>query len=383
MNAQPTDVDTYAVRWRRLRALMKKEWLQILRDPSALIVALVLPLFLLFMFGYGVSLDASSIRLGLAIESPSAETAWFQAALDNTPFFRIQTARDRAALDDELMAGHLDGIVVLAGDFSQKLARGVTAPVQVITNGSDPNTAGLVSGYVQGAWQNWLAQRAMSTGGAAALPVRVEPRVWFNPELKSRNFLVPGSIALIQMLIGTLLTALVVAREWERGTIESLLATPTGIAEFLISKLVPNFILGMAAMAVSVTAAVFLFGIPLRGSLLALVALTAAFQACALSVGLLASTVSHSQFVATQIAMFAAFLPGFFLSGFIFDLSGTPLAIRVLSHIVPARYYVQGLQTIFLAGDVPGLLLRCMAALMGLAGLLLFVVVRKTRTRLD
>jgi len=383
MTAPIDDTNTLAVRWRRLRALMKKEWLQILRDPSALLVALVLPLFLLFMFGYGVSLDASSVRLGLAIESPTSETSWFQASLENTPFFKIVTARHRAALDDELMTGHLDGIVVLAGDFSQKLARGETAPVQIITDGSDPNTAGLVSGYVQGAWQSWLAQRALSSGAAMALPIRIEPQVWFNPELKSRRFLVPGSIALIQMLIGTLLTALVVAREWERGTIESLLATPTGVAEFLISKLVPNFMLGMAAMVVSVTAAVFLFDIPLRGSLLALVALTAAFQACALSVGLLASTVSHSQFVATQIAMFASFLPGFFLSGFIFDLSGTPLTIRILSYIVPARYYVQGLQTIFLAGDVPGLLLRCMAALLGLACVLLLIVVRKTKTRLD
>lgn len=375
--------DSKIARYTRFHGLFKKEILQILRDPSSWIIALVLPVFLLFLFGYGVSLDASHVRLGVLVESPTPETREFTSALEFSGFFRLHPAHSRAPLEADLVSGQLDGMVILAQDFNARLLRGETAPIQLITDGSDPNTAGLVAGYVQGVWQTWLQQRASQQGVELSMPIRLEPRVWFNPEAKSRHFLVPGVIALIQMLIGTLLTALVVAREWERGTIEALLATPVTTAEMLLAKLLPNFLLGMAAMVISVLLAVFLFEVPLRGSLWALSLVTAAFLACALSVGLLASTLSRSQFVATQVAMLASFLPGFFLSGFLFELSGTPAPIRAISHIVPARYYVQSLQTIFLAGDIPSLLIPDTLALLGLAGLLMLLVLRNTRHRLD
>jgi ABC-2 type transport system permease protein len=255
--------------------------------------------------------------------------------------------------------------------------------VQVITEGSDPNTASLVTGYVQGAWQSWLAQRAISEGRSPAPAIAVEPRVWFNPELESRRFLVPGAIALIQMMIGSLLTALVVAREWERGTIEALLATPVGIGEFIVGKVVPNFALGLGAMIVSVTAAVVLFDIPLRGSLLALFGLTAIFLLVALSIGLLASTVARTQFAASQIAMLVSFLPGFFFSGFIFEVASMPAPLRAFAAIVPARYYVRSLQTIFLAGDIAAILVPSAAILAVMAAVLLLLTARGSRTRLD
>jgi ABC-2 type transport system permease protein len=353
------------------------------RDPSSLVVGFILPALLLMLFGFGVSFDASRMRIGLVVEEPTPETGMFVASLANTPFFAVQRSADRRAFLDQLSGGRLDGIVVLAGDFSERLARGDTAGIQVITDGSDPNTAGLASGYVQGAWQSWQNQRALSSGARMQTLIAVEPRFWFNPELESRRFLVPGSIALIQMMIGALLTALVVAREWERGTIEALLATPVGIGEFIIGKLVPNFALGMCAMGVCVLAALFVFHIPLRGSFAILLAFTAVFLVVALSIGLLISTVARTQFLASQMAMLVAFLPGLYFSGFLFEIASMPAPLRAFATIVPARYYVRGLQTIFLAGDIAAVLVPCTAILLLMSVILLGLTSLNTKQRLD
>jgi ABC-2 type transport system permease protein len=370
-------------RGRRVKALIVKESLQVVRDPSSFVVAFVLPALLLLLFGFGVSFDAIRVKVGLVIEQPTPETAWFVASLANTPFFEVQQTGDRRALFDDLSAGRINGIIALSGDFSERLARGDTAGVQLITDGSDPNTAGLVDGYVQGAWQSWQQQRALTGGLQANGTIAVESRYWFNAELESRRFLVPGSIALIQMMIGSLLTALVVSREWERGTIEALLATPVGIVEFMIGKLVPNFLLGMCAMVVCVMAALFVFHIPLRGSIFSLVAFTAVFLTVALSLGLLISTVARTQFLASQMAMLIAFLPGLYFSGFLFEIASMPLPLRAFATIVPARYYVQGLQTIFLAGDLAAVLLPCTLVLVLMSAVLFALTARNTRQRLD
>ena len=368
---------------RRIRALVRKETLQVVRDPSSLVVAFILPVILLTLFGFGVSFDATRVRVGLVVEGPTPETSLFVASLANTRYFQVERSADRRAFLDRLSAGRLDGIVVLAGDFSQRLARGDTAGIQVITDGSDPNTAGLVTGYLQGAWQSWLTQRALSAGEKMPTLINVEPRFWFNAELESRRFLVPGSIALIQMMIGSLLTALVVAREWERGTIEALLATPVRIGEFIIGKLVPNFLLGLCAMGVCVLAALFVFHIPLRGSLFTLVGFTAVFLSVALSIGLLISTIARTQFLASQIAMLVAFLPGVYFSGFLFEIASMPAPLRAFATIVPARYYVRGLQTIFLAGDIAAVLVPCTAILLLMSAVLLGLTALNTRQRLD
>ena len=368
---------------RRIWALVRKETLQVVRDPSSLVVAFILPAILLTLFGFGVSFDATRVRVGLVVEDPTPETSLFVASLANTRYFQVERSADRRAFLDRLSAGRLDGIVVLAGDFSQRLARGDIAGIQVITDGSDPNTAGLVTGYLQGAWQSWLTQHALSAGEKMPTLISVEPRFWFNAELESRRFLVPGSIALIQMMIGSLLTALVVAREWERGTIEALLATPVRIGEFIIGKLVPNFLLGLCAMGVCVLAALFVFHIPLRGSLFTLIGFTAVFLSVALSIGLLISTVARTQFLASQIAMLVAFLPGVYFSGFLFEIASMPAPLRAFATIVPARYYVRGLQTIFLAGDIAAVLVPCTAILLLMSAVLLGLTALNTRQRLD
>lgn len=369
-------------RARRIRALIVKESLQVARDPSSFVVAIVLPALLLFLFGFGISFDAARLKIGLVIEDPTPAARDFATSLTNTPYFAVRQATDRRAFIDDLAAGKINGVITLSGDFAERLARGDTAAIQLVTDGSDPNTASLTTGYVQGAWQAWRAQRSLGTdkkdGGIA-----VQPRFWFNPELESRRFLVPGSISLIQMMIGSLLTALVVSREWERGTIEALLATPVGVVEFIIGKLVPNFVLGMIAMMVCVLASIFVFGIPLRGSFLVLTLFTAAFLAVALSLGLLISTVARTQFLASQIAMLVAFLPGLYFSGFLFEIASMPAPLRWFATIVPARYYVQGLQTIFLAGDIASVLVRCTAILLFMSAVLFVLTALKTKQRLE
>jgi ABC-2 type transport system permease protein len=343
---------------------------------------------LLFIFDYGVSLDLRRIPVGLVIEEPSPEAASLYASFHNSRFFRVKLAHHRAEVQPELVAGRLKGVIVLAADFAERLGRGESAPVQVIVDGSDPNTAGLVMNYVQGVWSNWLEQEAISESGLAVRPaaaplVTAEPRYWFNPEINSRNFLVPGAVAIIMTLIGTLLTALVVAREWERGTMEALLATPIGKAEFLLGKLIPYFVLGMIAMGLAVTTAVFFFGVPFRGSVVALVLLSSAFLMAMLPLGLLISTVTGNQFSASQAALVAAYLPALLLSGFIFEIDSMPLPIRLLTRIMPARYFVAGLQTLFLAGDVPEVLVPSALILLAIGAVLLAVLWRATRMRLE
>jgi len=369
--------------YRRIRALIRKEALQVLRDPSSLVVAFVLPALLLFLFGFGISFDASRLRIGLVVEQPTPDTASFVMSLADSPYFDVRRASHSEPFVSQLSAGRIDGIIVLAGDFSERLARGDTAAIQVITDGSDPNTAGLATGYVRGAWQTWQTQRSLGSNLANAGQISIDSRFWFNAELESRRFLVPGSISLIMMMIGSLLTALVVSREWERGTMEALLATPVTTFEFIIGKMVPNFVLGMCAMAVCVVASIFVFDIPLRGSILTLTAFTGVFLLVALGLGLLISTVARTQFLASQLAMLVAFLPGVYLSGFLFEVSSMPTVLRAVATIVPASYYVRGLNTILLAGDIPAVLIPA-AGILALMSLILFsLTIFMSRQRLD
>jgi ABC-2 type transport system permease protein len=374
---------TSANRLRRIAALIRKETRQILRDPSTVIIAVILPLTLLFLFGYGVSFDARRIEIGLVIEEPTPETGSFTASLTNSSLFAARTARDRRNFEGDLVAGRIDGIVVLAAAFSAQAARGDRAPIQVIVDGSDPNKATLVRNYLQGAWDNWLMQEAITRGERLSLPISVEPRVWFNPEIASHHYLVPGSIAIILMLIGALLTALVVAREWERGTMEALLATPVGIIDLLAGKLIPYFVLGMITMALATGTALFLFGVPFRGSFPVLALMSAVFLTTALAQGLLISTLARNQLVAAQSTLISAFLPSFFLSGFVFEIAGMPLPLRIISYAVPARYFVSGLQTLFLAGNVWSVVWPNLAGMAVIAAVYITLTAAKTKTRLD
>ena len=369
-------------RLRRLAALLGKESIQIVRDPSSILIAFVLPLILLFLFGFGVSLDANVVRVGIAVEAPSEPAQSLAAAFRASRFFDVRLAHDRRELTPLMVAGDIRGIVVIPATFGEATARDPsTARIQVLTDGSEPNTAKFVENYAQGVWQGWVAGRLPSQ--VVGQRLALEPRFWFNPELRSRYFLVPGCIAIVMTLVGTLLTALVVAREWERGTMEAMMATPISTTELIVGKLLPYFVLGLCAMALCTGVGVFLFGVPLRGSFLALIAISSAFLVPALGQGLLISSATKNQFVASQAALLSGFLPAFLLSGFVFEISSMPKVIQAVTYIVPARYLIPSLQTVFLAGDIWPLFLADIAAMLGIGAVFLVLTVRTTRKSLE
>ena len=367
----------------RLRGLIRKEFLQIMRDPSSIVIAFLMPIFLLLLFGYGVSLDSEHIPLALVIEQPGTDTTDFAAAFRQSRYFEPVVYVNTREAEQALMAGNVKAIIVLRQDFARRLRQNEGAPVQLIVSGVDANTAHIIEGYVQGAWSKWLERAALQRGQSLDMPVKMEQRVWFNSELRSRNFLVPGLIAVIMTLIGALLTAMVMSREWERGTMEALLITPLSMREVIIGKLLPYFILGMGGLTLAVTMALFLFEVPLRGSLWVLFAASALFLVTALGMGLLISTVARSQFVAGQVALIATFLPAFLLSGFIFDIGSMPEVVQAITHLIAARYYVAILQTVFLAGNVWSVILPNVLALVILASVFLGLTWRKARKSLE
>jgi len=367
----------------RLRGLIRKEFYQILRDPSSIAIAFLLPVVLLMVFGYGVSLDAEHVPVALVVEQPGADTASFTSGFEQSRYFKPVFMRDMHEAQQALMSRQVSAIVHLRANFARQLRQPDGAPIQVIVNGVDANTGRLILGYVQGVWQKWLQRQAQEKGQTLNVPVQLQTRVWFNSELRSRNFLVPGLIAIIMTLIGALLTALVMAREWERGTMEALMVTPVTMREVLVGKLVPYFILGMGGMALSVAMGVWLFGVPLRGSVWVLFGTAALFLLAALGMGLLISTVAKNQFVAGQVAIIATFLPAFILSGFIFDIGSMPMVVQWLTYILAARYFVAMLQTIFLAGNVWSVILPNALALAVMAAFFLGVSRRKLRKRLE
>lgn len=371
------------VSWRRLRALCIKETRQILRDPSSGLIAFVLPMLLLIIFGYGINLDATSIRLGLCDEDGGQAAASFSAQLTGSTYFDLYRG-NRPELDTLLEAGRIRGYVVLPPDFSRIVYHAqASAPIQVVTDGAEPNTASLIAAFMKNAWQEWRYVRARELGLDPVQEADIQVRYWYNPAAISRHYLIPGSITIIMTVIGAMLTSLVVAREWERGTMEALLASPVTRLELLLSKLLPYYVLGMISMAVVSLVAVQLMDVPFRGSILALVLVTSVFLLSMLGIGLFISSVMRNQFDSAQTTLNVAFLPAVMLSGAFFVIASMPLPVRLLTYLLPPRYLVTSLQTIFLAGDVWPILLPDIAFLTGTSLLFLGLTALKTARRLD
>ena len=359
----------------RVWSLVKKESRQVVRDPSSIAMGIVLPVVLILLFGYGLSLDVTNVPVAVVLEDPSPAATELASSFDLSPYFdaKFMTSMNRAA--QLMMARKVDAIVRLRPDFGRRLAVG-DAEVQVLVHGIDANHARIIQSYAQGAINQWAARRSAEGKVMVTGPVTVENRLWFNEANESRYFLVPGLIVLIMTLIGAFLTSLVVAREWERGTLEALFVTPVRPDEILLGKTIPYFVLGMIGLALCLLAAKFLFQVPFRGSVLVLISVSMLYLLVALAIGLLISSVFKSQFVASQIALLVTFLPALMLSGFLFDLRSMPALVRVVSYILPARYYVTLLQTVFLAGDIWSVILPNAAVLAGMA-VLFFVLTRR------
>ena len=267
----------------RLRGLVRKESRQIIRDPSSIGIAFFLPVLLLLIFGYGVSLDARNVPLAIVVEKNSPQAMALVSGFNQSNYFLPVPMQSIQEAEQALMHRKVDGIIWLRHNFARQLLMGGKAPIGVIVNGVDSNKARLIEGYVTGVWFNWLERMTGVQGQRLEVPVTVEPRIWFNAEVNSRNYLVPGLIAIIMTLIGAMLTSMVVAREWERGTMEALMVTPVSMKEVMASKIIPYFILGMGGMLLSVLMAVFLFHVPLHGSMWALVFSSSLFMFTAIN----------------------------------------------------------------------------------------------------
>jgi ABC-2 type transport system permease protein len=380
-NAYEPEHRRFSAKRRRVWSLVRKESHQVVRDPSSIAIGIVLPVVLILLFGYGLSLDVTNAPVAVVLEDPSPAAMELAASFQLSPYFDAQLLTSMPRAQQLMLARKVDAIVRIRPDFSRQLSRG-DAEVQILVHGTDANHARIIQSYAQGAVGQWAARRSAEGKEILTGPVTVQSRLWFNEANESRYFLVPGLIVLIMTLIGAFLTSLVVAREWERGTMEALFVTPVRPDEILLGKTIPYFVLGLIGLVLCLLAAKFLFHVPFRGSVIVLSGASMLYLLVALAIGLLISSAIKSQFVASQIALLVTFLPAVMLSGFLFDLHSMPAVVRVITYALPARYYVTLLQTIFLAGDIWTVILPNAAVLAGMAVLFLILTRRVTQKKL-
>ena len=366
---------------RRIRALAWKESTQVMRDPSSIAIGIILPVVLILLFGYGLSLDVKNVPVALVVEDPGPAASELAARFRLSPYFDAHLVTSMAEAESLLLQQEVDGIIRIRPDFSRRINHG-DAEIQILVHGVDANRARIIQGYSQGAVGQWFAMRQAGGVQIQVGPVVVQNLLWFNQANDSHYYLVPGLIVLVMTLIGALLTALVMAREWERGTFEALFVTPVSATEILFGKTIPYFVLGMIALVLCILAATHLFHVPLRGSIGVLSVVSMLYLLVALNIGLLISSIFKSQFVASQVTLLATFMPALMLSGFLFDLRSMPAGVRYVTYFVPARYFVALLQTLFLAGDVWEVILPNAGILAGMAVFLMILARHVTRKKL-
>lgn len=345
------------MKFRRIRAMARKEFLHIVRDVRSLVMALLVPLFMLVLFGYALSLDVDDIPTLIVDQDRTPASRDLRARFEGTPFFSIRGVETSATLvNRKIDTGEILMTVVIPYGFARDLAHGARPSVQLLVDGSDSNTASISINYAQAIISLWSLQRAgervnQLTGLHPVAPVDAQVRVWYNSDLRSRNFLIPGLIAVVLMIIAALLTSLTIAREWENGSMEQLLSTPLRPAEIVLGKLSAYFAVGAVDVVTSVLMSVFIFDVPLRGNLFFLAFASGIFLFGALSWGILISAIAKTQLLAYQIGMLTSFLPAFLLSGFMYSIENMPEAIQVTTYIVPARYFIAVLKAVYLKGE--------------------------------
>jgi ABC-2 type transport system permease protein len=340
----------------RVWAVMRKETLHILRDPRSLGMGIAIPMLLLVLFGYALTLDVDDVPLVIWDQSETQVSRELVGRFQGSRYFSLRGyMHSYPELERSVDAGQALAALVIPRDFAAAIESGRPAPVQLIMDGSDSNTATIAMGYAEVVAQNYSEDIALTEvqrngGQRLRTPVNLVPRVWFNADMASKNYIIPGLIAVIMMVIAALLTSLTVAREWERGTMEQLISTPVKGRELILGKLLPYFIIGMLDVLLAVLMGEFLFQVPLRGSVALLFGMAAIFLAGALSLGMLISIVTKSQLLASQLAMVLTFLPSFLLSGFMYAISNMPKPIQIVTYLIPARYFVALLKGIYLKG---------------------------------
>lgn len=365
-----------------LLALIKKEIKQILRDPSSIIIAFVLPLISILIYIYGINLDSVRVTMGIKNDDPTPEVATLVKSFGHSKYVNSIYFDNLKDIETAIIRSKIKGAVIIPNDFSTKLARGQNADLLIITDGSEVNTANYVQSYALSIANSWL-MTSKYAGSVKSPSVSAEVRTWYNPDLNSHYFIVPGSIAITMTLIGILLTSLVVAREWERGTMEAMLSTSVKTIHIVLGKYIPYFILGMLSLIFNIFLCVVIFQIPFRGSYLVLLVVSGLFLFTSLGIGLNVSSVLKNQFLASMVAMSVGFMPALMLSGLMFPINSMPVFFQHLTRILPPRYYVSFVESEFMAGGVNSIRLEN-AIYLTILGLLFFAAVYKnTSMRLE
>lgn len=372
----------------RFLAVSRKEFIQILRDARSLIIVVIMPVTLMLLFGYGVNLDLKGLPIYVYDRDASQQSQALLKHFQASEYFHIvRIVNNYPALTRALDDGQAKMGIVVPWDFSQRLHDGRPAQVQALVDGTDDNTANVLIGYAQAVVQgyssdiqlDWLRNRGQL---APSAPVSVETRTWYNEDLESSAFIVPGVLALVMSVIGAFLTSLTIAREWERGTMEQLIATPVTLVEIMLGKLLPYFAIGMFDVIVCALIAIHWFHVPFRGSFVTLLVSSAMFMMVVLALGFFISVIAKSQFAASQIALLVTFLPAFLLSGFLFAIEQMPVVLQWITRILPARYYVSVLKKIFLKGTPTAMLYADLVPLAVFAMVLALLAARAFHKRL-
>jgi ABC-2 type transport system permease protein len=370
------------MRLMRIWAMARKEFIHIFRDPRSLGMGIAIPMIMLILFGYALTLDVDKVPLVIWDQNRSQASREFVSHFLGSRYFSLQgTMNNYRELEKAIDSRRALIALVIPPDFAGRISSGRKATVQLIADGSDSNTATIAIGYAEGitaAFSQDIFLRGFRRrgGGSFSSPVDLRPRVWFNADLESRNYIIPGLIAVIMMVIAALLTSLTVAREWEQGTMEQLISTPVKAPELIIGKLIPYFSIGMFDVLLAVLMGEFLFQVPLRGNVALIFGQAAVFLVGTLSLGMLISIVTRNQLLASQLALVLTFLPAFLLSGFAYPIRSMPPALQTITYLVPAKYFVTLLKGIYLKGVGPKVLF-VEGIFLAVFGLVMFALANK------
>ena len=372
----------------RVAAIIRKEFIHIIRDRRSLAMAIAMPILLIFLFGSSLSLDVDNVPLVIWDQNSTSDSREFIGLFTASRYFGLAGhVTSYSEIEQAIDRREATVALVIPRDFSRKLESGRTADVQLIVDGSDANTATIAIGYAQmvtDGYTSSLVIKAAKQQGVktAKIPLEAKPRVWFNQNMLAKNYIIPGLIAVITMVIAALLTSLTIAREWENGTMEQLITTPLKPIELILGKLTPYFAIGMFDVMLAVLMGQYLFDVPLRGSAALVFGMTAIFLAGSLTMGMLISIVTRSQLLASQLAMVLTFLPSFLLSGFMYAIANMPAPIQGITYLVPSRYFVAILKDIYLKGAGITIIISEAVILVVFAAVLIFVANIKLKKRL-
>ncbi|GHT88214.1 membrane protein [Alphaproteobacteria bacterium] len=362
-----------------VKALVVKEAKQIKRDMSSVVVAFVMPLMLLFIFGYGVSFNIENIRVDLVRQDSGKIAHDLADSYVHSKYFNVNVVTSTQEAKGNMESGKTQGTVIIPECFSKNIQKGLKSEIQIVSDGTDPNTASYIESYAAGVFAHYLS----SLKKAVSPVINVIQRLWFNPTTESINFLMSGTLTMILAIVGTFLTSLVVAKEWEKGTMEAMIATPISIVEIIVSKLIPYFLLSVVSFIVALSYGIFVFKMPFEGSIFAVSLVTSIFITVSLLIGLLISTSAKNQFVAAMGAVLVTFMPTNMLSGFIFEIKSMPDWLQCLTLIFPARYFVSSIRTLCLVGDVWEIILKDVAILLSMSLLLFMALKKKLRKHVE